>query len=92
MSVMWRLSKGIFEASAAAQRGITHSVDQSVAQRQANRGFRAARTEEDRRPYLPSSPRSLPMPVTKSHPGAAVYEAFPPLTMSRKSVESFTLL
>jgi len=42
MSAMWRLSKGIFEASMAAQRGMTHSVNQSVAQRQVNRGFRAA--------------------------------------------------
>ena len=42
MSAMWRLSKGIFEVSAAAQRGVTHSLNQSVAQRQANRGSRAA--------------------------------------------------
>jgi type IV secretory pathway TraG/TraD family ATPase VirD4 len=42
MSSMWRLSKGIFEISAAAQRGMAHSVNQSVAQRQSMRGSRAA--------------------------------------------------
>jgi type IV secretory pathway TraG/TraD family ATPase VirD4 len=42
MSTMWRLSKGIFEVSAAAQRGVVHSVNQSAAQRQTMRGSRAA--------------------------------------------------
>ena len=42
MSTMWRLSKGIFEVSAAAQRGVAQSLNQSMAQRQANRGSRAA--------------------------------------------------
>jgi type IV secretory pathway TraG/TraD family ATPase VirD4 len=42
MSSMWRLSKGIFEISAAAQRGMVHSVNQSMAQREAMRGSRAA--------------------------------------------------
>jgi len=44
MSTMWRLSKGIFEVSAAAQRGVTQSLNQSMAQRQANRGWRAAQS------------------------------------------------
>lgn len=43
MSTMWRLSKGIFEVSAAAQRGMMHQINQSVAQRQSMRGSRAAR-------------------------------------------------
>jgi type IV secretory pathway TraG/TraD family ATPase VirD4 len=45
MSTMWRLSKGIFEVSAAAQRGMAHSMNQSMAQRaqrQSQRGSRAA--------------------------------------------------
>jgi type IV secretory pathway TraG/TraD family ATPase VirD4 len=42
MTSMWRLSKGIFEISAAAQRGLTNSVNQAVAERQAGRGSRAA--------------------------------------------------
>ena len=44
MSTMWRLSKGIFEVSVAAQRGVTQSLNQSMAQRQANRGWRAAQS------------------------------------------------
>jgi hypothetical protein len=42
MSSMWRLSKGIFEMSAAAQRGMVNQLNRS-AQRQAPRGSRAAK-------------------------------------------------